>query len=139
MSHYFLDRSSLLAPLLLPIYPGMKVLDMCAAPGGKLLVMLNRLLPEVTFVANDISRSRVERLRKVLNHYVPASIGAHIRVSNDDASFFALNTLQFDAVLLDAPCSSEQHVIKDPKKLRESKVSEKLSCTVNIPFYAQLY
>ncbi len=118
MSHYFLDKSSLLAPLLLPLSPGMRVLDMCSAPGGKLLVMLSRRYNNLEFVANDLSSARVQRLRSVISSYVPLELHNLIKITNYDASFFALKTPgSFDAILLDAPCSSEQHVLKNPRLL----------------------
>jgi 16S rRNA C967 or C1407 C5-methylase (RsmB/RsmF family) len=122
MSHYFLDRASLVAPLLLPLRPGMKVLDMCAAPGGKLLVMLSRLIPDLDFYVNDLSRARMHRLRNVLNLYIPQILINKIRIHNLDANYFALNKKNyFDAILLDAPCSSEQHLLKNPKLLKDFK------------------
>lgn len=42
-THYWLDPASLLPPLLLGVQPGQQVLDMCAAPGGKSLVLAHLL------------------------------------------------------------------------------------------------
>ncbi|HXW60797.1 MAG TPA: RsmB/NOP family class I SAM-dependent RNA methyltransferase [Myxococcota bacterium] len=114
LSHYFLDRSSCLAPMLLPLAKGFRVLDMCAAPGGKLLYLLSKKIDKVFFVANDISKIRARRLRLVLNDYVPkAFLEANIALSNRDALYFGLKVAHsFDAILLDAPCSSEAHVLK---------------------------
>src|SRR5262245_55644940 len=58
LSHYFLDRSSSLSPALLPLKAGARVLDMCSAPGGKLLCLLSRNIDDAFFVANDISSLR---------------------------------------------------------------------------------
>ena len=121
MSHYFLDLSSIFAPLVLPITPSARVLDMCAAPGGKLLVMLSRVIPDVTFIANDLSRARAQRLRRVIKDYVPhETANRFIKIANIDAINFALREpASFDAVLLDVPCSSEAHVVRDQKLLRK--------------------
>lgn len=120
LSHYFLDRSSLLAPLLLPLRPGMKILDMCSAPGGKLLAMIFRGISDLSFVANDLSAARSNRLKKVILDYVPQHIP--INFAAKDGSLIGLKQPGlYDAVLLDAPCSSEAHVIKDPGLLAKFK------------------
>lgn len=120
MSHYFLDRSSVFPPLLLPLARGMRVLDMCSAPGGKLLVMLSRQLNDVRFTANDISSARSNRLRRILKEYLLEDFLGHIQVTTKDAAYFGLKAKNlFDAVLLDAPCSSEAHVVKDPSLLNK--------------------
>jgi 16S rRNA C967 or C1407 C5-methylase (RsmB/RsmF family) len=120
MSHYFLDRSSLLAPLLLPLAPAMKVLDMCSAPGGKLLVMIYRNIKNLSFVANDLSAARGNRLRKVVLDYVPHDLTPSFAAK--DASLIGLKqAAHYDAVLLDAPCSSEAHVLKDPLLMSQFK------------------
>ncbi len=122
LSHYFLDLSSIFAPLLLPIIPHARVLDMCAAPGGKLLVMLSRTSDNVTMIANDISSTRAERLRRVVKDFVPLDRAAHVMVTHRDAISFGLREpARYDAVLLDAPCSSEAHVVRDDKLLKQFK------------------
>jgi 16S rRNA C967 or C1407 C5-methylase (RsmB/RsmF family) len=121
MSHYFLDLSSIFPALMLPISSNSRVLDMCSAPGGKLLVMLSRLVPEVFYVANDLSYARTQRLKRVIKDFVPEDVFRRsIKVTNVDAIRFALQEpASFDAVLLDAPCSSEAHVVRDRKLLQK--------------------
>ncbi len=121
LTHYFLDRSSIFAPLLLPLAPHARVLDMCAAPGGKLLVMLSRQVADVQFLANDLSPARAERLRRVIKEYVPEDFAKrYLRITNRDAVSFALKEpASFDAVLLDAPCSSEAHVARNIQLLKK--------------------
>lgn len=120
MSHYFMDLSSVFAPLFLPIHPGDQVLDMCSAPGGKLLVMISRLIKDATFIANDISKARSLRLRKVAHNFLPKSfVPFPVMIVCKDAHYFGLKKPQsFDAILLDAPCSNESHLIKDPHLLK---------------------
>ena len=48
----------------LPVNPGEKVLDLCAAPGGKATELGSRLRGEGLLVANDISASRAKALLK---------------------------------------------------------------------------
>ena len=55
-THYWMDAASLLPPLLLGVRPGQAVLDMCAAPGGKSLVLAQLLLgPEHAAAAGSAS------------------------------------------------------------------------------------
>jgi 16S rRNA C967 or C1407 C5-methylase (RsmB/RsmF family) len=113
MSHYFLDYSSVLAPLHLPIDKGAKVLDMCAAPGGKLLIMISRMIKDAMFYGNDISKARSLRLKKVLTSFLPKELyEQRVKISTKDASYFGLHMKEsFDAILLDAPCSGEAHIL----------------------------
>lgn len=120
-SHYFLDSSSIMPPLLLPIPEGGEVLDMCSAPGGKLLVMISRMISSVRFLANDLSSARTYRLKNVLSEFLPAAMRNHlVSTTTKDAVYFGLrHPSRFDAVLLDAPCSSEAHVVHDAKRLKD--------------------
>jgi 16S rRNA C967 or C1407 C5-methylase (RsmB/RsmF family) len=123
MSHYFLDRSSVLAPLCLPLSPNTRVLDMCSAPGGKMLVMASRGLKGVELFANDLSPVRFDRMRRVFRQFIPDDIyQAHVRTSCRDAIHFGLKEGgRYDAIMLDAPCSSEGHVIKNERLLQGFK------------------
>lgn len=121
LSHYFMDLSSLFAPLLLPLSPRMRVLDMCSAPGGKLLAMVSRKVNDVFFTANDISQARTMRLKRVAADYLPKKfIDGSLQITTRDATFFGLRAKEsFDAVLLDAPCSSEAHIVQNPNLLKK--------------------
>lgn len=70
LSHFLVDAGSVLPPLMLNVQPGDVVLDACAAPGGKSLVLLQSLIPK-TVVCNDSSLSRVNRLYKFFFQYLP--------------------------------------------------------------------
>ena len=78
----------MLPVLALDLQPGDAVLDMCAAPGGKTLSILQTLMPNI-MIANDIQKSRVNRINKVINQYV-AGIGQwenRLYVTERDARF----------------------------------------------------
>lgn len=70
LSHFLLDGASILPPLMLNIQPDEIVLDACAAPGGKSLIMLQSLMPEL-LVCNDSSLSRVNRIYEFFTQYFP--------------------------------------------------------------------
>ena len=63
---YYLDKASLLPARALRISGANRIIDLCAAPGGKGLVLALRMDPEATLTANDRSRARLQRLRRVL-------------------------------------------------------------------------
>lgn len=104
----------------------LKILDLCAAPGGKstLVADLLNLAPglsqppatqEGLLVANEVIRSRVGVLRENLEKWgVP-----NTAVTNAEAEEFAALEGFFDVVVADAPCSGEGLFRKDPGALRE--------------------
>lgn len=120
VANYCLDPASALAVEQLDVRPGMRVLDLCAAPGGKSLIILNRLKTSGELVANDRSRDRRERLKKNLQHFFNSDSEVKIDVTGHDSSSWCLHEKDaYDRVLLDAPCSSERHVLESPEHLKE--------------------
>ncbi|MBC99164.1 MAG: RNA methyltransferase [Halobacteriovoraceae bacterium] len=121
---YFLDGASALAPMALDIQPGEDVLDLCAAPGGKSLILAYALQGEGSLTANDKSPNRRGRLKQNLKQFLPEEIFEKIiRVTGHDASSWCLHEKEaYDKILLDAPCSSEKHVLESPKHLEQWKV-----------------
>lgn len=63
------DGGSILPVLALDVQAGDVVLDMCAAPGGKALTILQTLMPRVV-VANDLMESRLNRIHNVIDQYL---------------------------------------------------------------------
>lgn len=109
---YSMDRASIAAAEALEVEPGEEVIDLCAAPGGKSLILIEKMRGAGSITLNDSSRTRMFKLRKVLKDHVPADVLASVRVTQHDASRWGLHEQdRYDRVLLDAPCSSEQHVI----------------------------
>ncbi len=117
---YFLDEASILAARALSVQRGEQVLDMCAAPGGKTLVLATALDGEGQLVANDRSASRRARLRRVIADHLDERAQATITVTSHDATKWSLYEQgAYDKIFLDAPCSSERHVLTDAKALGE--------------------
>ncbi len=121
---YFLDPGSVVAALSLPPVIDGRVLDMCAAPGGKTLVLLGRLGEGSRLTANEFSRDRKQRLITVLDEHAPAELRERVSVTGFDASRWSRYEQScYDRILLDAPCSSERHVLCSEKHLAEWKPS----------------
>ena len=100
------DAAAALAARLLAGQPGEKILDLCAAPGGKTL-QLAAAGAHVT--ALDISAPRMEKLRENLTR---TRLQAKLVVA--DALHWQPEHL-FDAVLLDAPCSATGTIRRHPE------------------------
>lgn len=115
---YFLDSASVLAALCLPLENATDILDLCAAPGGKTLVLASRMSADAVLSSNERSPERKHRLTTVVQTCLPPEISERVKTScSDGATWCTRQTECFDRILLDAPCSSERHVIADPKYL----------------------
>lgn len=114
---YYLDTGSVAAARALP--PGGKnVLDLCAAPGGKTLVLAGSMDAEGELTANEYSRERRARLATVVERYLPPEMMARVRITGYDGSRWSrFETLCRDRILLDVPCSSERHVLVSEQHL----------------------
>jgi 16S rRNA C967 or C1407 C5-methylase (RsmB/RsmF family) len=102
---YLLSASSLLAPLNLAPEPGHAIFDACAAPGGKSLVAAR--FPGVHVTANEVSRARRAHMAGLFARVAPA-----IKVTGHDATDLRRLPFAPDRILLDAPCSSDEHVLR---------------------------
>jgi 16S rRNA (cytosine967-C5)-methyltransferase len=113
------DAGAQLAAKLLDVQSGMRVLDACAAPGGKTGHLLE-YTPDLDLVAVDVDEGRVALIRENL-----ARLGRQARVEIADIREPgpALNDGRlFDRILVDAPCSSTGVIRRHPdiKLLRRS-------------------
>mmetsp|Transcript_24965 Transcript_24965/g.36903 ORF Transcript_24965/g.36903 Transcript_24965/m.36903 type:complete len:425 (-) Transcript_24965:1263-2537(-) len=120
------------------------VLDMCAAPGGKTLAILQAISffgdCHGTVIANDVSRDRRQRLERVLGQYTRRD--EPVLVTNYDGISFGKNggilpgasllgtcvtpdRLPFSHVLLDSPCSGERHRLRKNGSLKDWKNNRK--------------
>jgi 16S rRNA (cytosine967-C5)-methyltransferase len=103
------DASAQLAAPLLGVDDGMRVLDVCAAPGGKTAHLAE--LAAIDLVALDIDATRLERVAQNL-----ARLELRARLIVADAADTATwwDGLRFDRILLDAPCTASGIVRRHP-------------------------
>ena len=73
-AQYYMDFASIRAANALKPQPGDQVLDMCAAPGGKALILTEMLQGQGSLVANELSRDRKMRMIKVFDEHVPLEL-----------------------------------------------------------------
>ncbi len=130
LRYYVMDPASYWAARALEVQDGDQVLDMCAAPGGKSLILAEALMNAGELTANEMSEARRERLKKVIQQYIPRQVRDRVWVTGKDGGKFALTHKQkFDRILVDAPCSGERHLFETQKELVDWKPSrsEKLA------------
>jgi 16S rRNA (cytosine1407-C5)-methyltransferase len=104
---YIQAASSMLAGHALQVEPGMRVLDMCAAPGSKTSQIAGLMHNRGMLIANDRSRKRFYRLREIVQRQGATNVevlcGPGERLGQTHANCF-------DRVLVDAPCSGEGRI-----------------------------
>jgi len=92
-----------------------KILDLCAAPGGKSTLLNSAMRPDDLLVANEIIKTRVPILSDNLTRWGTANT----IVTNNDPKDFARLKGFFDIILVDAPCSGSGMFRKDPAAMNE--------------------
>ncbi|MBO4864774.1 MAG: RsmB/NOP family class I SAM-dependent RNA methyltransferase [Eubacterium sp.] len=102
--YYLQEASATLPAATLPIEPGDKVLDICAAPGGKTTELAAKLKGTGVLVSNDISASRLKALQKNVEAFGAENVIITCETPERLASHFGQ---YFDKILIDAPCSGE--------------------------------
>jgi len=92
-----------------------KILDLCAAPGGKSTLLNSEMTADDLLVANEIIKTRVPVLADNLSRWGTANA----IVTNNDPKDFTHLTDFFDIILVDAPCSGSGMFRKDPAAMNE--------------------
>ena len=114
---FYAQEPSAAAPAaLLDVRPGMRVADLCAAPGGKTSQLAAALQGQGILLANEYVAARAEVLRQNLERMGVTNAV----VTNEDTARLA-DALPgfFDRILVDAPCSGEGMFRKDPRARKE--------------------
>ena len=112
---YSQDPSAMYPAQIANIQPGERVLDLCAAPGGKSTALAEKLAGEGILVANEISSVRAKILRENLERW-----GAtNVVITNESPDKLATKFVKyFDKIVIDAPCSGEGMFRKDPEAMQ---------------------
>lgn len=122
---YFQEPSAMCAAAGLPIEKGDRVLDLCAAPGGKSTQAGARLGGTGLLVANEIIRSRAE----ILSENIERMGLTNAIVTNEAPDRLAKKYPGFfDKIIVDAPCSGEGMFRKEPKAVTEWSIEHTVSC-----------
>jgi len=121
------DAAAQLAAMFLDARPGERVLDACAAPGGKTAHLLERT-PDIALTALDVDADRVPKIEANLKR-----LGLTTRVRHADATQPDTwwDQRPFDRILIDAPCSATGVIRRHPdiKLRRRTEDLAKLAAT----------
>lgn len=115
-AYYIQEPSAMAVVEILDPRPGERILDLCAAPGGKTTQIAGRMKGEGLLVANELILSRA----KILSQNVERMGVKNCVVSNETPERMAeLFPGFFDRIVVDAPCSGEGMFRKDDTAVRE--------------------
>ncbi len=123
--YYIQEPSAMAVVSLLNPQPGERVLDLCAAPGGKSSHIASRLAGKGFLVSNEIHPGRA----KILSRNMERMGVANAVVTNEDSAYLAEAFPEFfDKIVVDAPCSGEGMFRKDLEAREEWSVENVHLC-----------
>jgi len=110
---YIQDMTSRAAALLLDVRRGQSVLDLCAAPGGKSVVLAQEMGDRGEVLACDASPDRLLRVRDNIRRLRLTCVRTHL-IQTSDASDADLRRT-FDAAIVDVPCTNTGVIARRPE------------------------
>lgn len=114
---YYIQEPSAMVPVeLLDVHPGHRVLDLCAAPGGKSTQIASKLRGKGVLVTNDLATERTKALAKNIEL---AGVRNAVVLNEHPAVIAEAFEGWFDRVLVDAPCSGEGMFRKNDSMIQE--------------------
>ena len=114
---FYLQEPSAMAPVsVLDPQPGERVLDLCAAPGGKSTQIVDCMEGRGVLLTNELIPSRAEILSRNLERM---GVRNAVVTSADAEALAARFPAFFDRVLVDAPCSGEGLFRRQPEAMEE--------------------
>ncbi len=120
--------SMLIEKLLLPFFSENKnliVLDLCAAPGGKSTHLLSMMNEDGILVSNELIPTR----NKILRQNIAKWGFSNCIVTQNKAEDFSKSNIQFDVIVIDAPCSGEGLFRKDEHAISEWSIDQVNVCS----------
>ncbi len=118
-AYYVQDASSMFLEQALKqsidLSKSIKILDLCAAPGGKSTHIQSLISKESLLVSNDVIRSRAN----ILKDNIVKWGCENVMVSNNDPKDFSKLENYFDVIVIDAPCSGSGLFRRDPNAIEE--------------------
>ncbi len=122
---YSQEPSAMIAATLLPVKKGDKVLDLCAAPGGKSTQLASKLGGSGLLVSNEVVGSRAKILCENIERMgIKNAVVTNMHPEKIEKHFEEF----FDGIMVDAPCSGEGMFRKDKAAIAEWSIEHTLSC-----------
>ena len=109
-AYYIQEPSAMSVVGQTPISEGDRILDLCAAPGGKSTYILSRLNHKGLLVSNEINQSRIRALGENLERFGAVN---SIITNSDSSNLLTFFKGFFDKIFIDAPCSGQGMFRKD--------------------------
>lgn len=103
----------------------LKVLDLCAAPGGKSTLLQSLLSADSVLVSNEVIKSRAALLADNISKWG----AANVIVTNNDPRDFAKLQGYFDVMVVDAPCSGSGLFRREPEAVEEWSPENVILCS----------
>jgi NOL1/NOP2/sun family putative RNA methylase len=114
--YYIQEPSAMISAQLLEARPGERILDLCAAPGGKSTQIAGAMAGRGILVTNEIHPARA----KILSENIERMGIANALVTNESPERLAERfPLWFDRIMVDAPCSGEGMFRKNPEAIQQ--------------------
>lgn len=115
------DESSMLPAYALDVQPGMRVYDMCAAPGGKTTHIAEKMNNEGELIATDLHKHKIKLIQENADRLGLTIIKPHVLDGRKATDEF--EAASFDRILVDAPCSG-LGVIRRKPDIKYTKTEE---------------
>ena len=115
-TYYIQEPSAMAVAELLGVLPGEKVLDLCAAPGGKSTQVAGKLCQTGFLVSNEIHPARAKILSQNIERM---GVGNCVVTNEDSGRLVSYFPEFFDRIVVDAPCSGEGMFRKDQQAREE--------------------
>lgn len=110
-AYYVQEASSMLIAQAADFSKDLRILDLCAAPGGKSTLLASNMSAGSFLVSNELVRNRAAILEENLSRWG----NPNVLITHNHPRDFAQIHHQFDLIVVDAPCSGEGMFRKDPK------------------------
>lgn len=123
--YYMQEPSAMSVAELAAVQPGEKVLDLCAAPGGKSTQLAAAMQGQGLLVSNEIHPARC----KILSQNIERMGIVNAVVTNETPQRLAMHFMNyFDCIVVDAPCSGEGMFRKDEEAVRQWSLDNVQMC-----------